>query len=155
MVPVRLRPVLAGVLLALAMAGAAHATQDWLPVGETDELQDYLDSASVTRHGDRVSAWFMDNFFVTQDASEAGRTYRSRKSRLHFDCREGLFAVEEVVLFTRLNGEGRVTGKTPRRRISDLKFEPVPEGSLLADMMDLACDFDEDDDTSPVPTIRI
>lgn len=155
MTPGLLRHILAAFLMALGLAGAARGAQDWLPVGETDELQDYLDSASVARHGDRVSAWFLDNFFVAQDASERDKTYMSRKSHLHFDCREGLFAVEEVVLFNRLNGEGRVTGKTPRRRTSDLKFEPVPDGSLLADMMDLACDFDEGEDTSPVPTIRI
>lgn len=140
-------------LAVFCLMDPARAAEEWVPVGETDELEDYVDTGSIVRRGDRVSAWFLDNFFEAQVKPDQGKTYLSRKSRVHFDCRGGRFAVDEVVLFAEADGTGGVISKTPAKRASDLRFERVPEGSLLADMMEMACGYEEE--PPPVPTLRI
>ncbi len=155
MFPISMPRLLVAFLAAFSMLGPARAAEEWVPVGETDELQDYVDASSIAREGDRVSAWFLDNFFQAQMWPAQGKSYYSRKSRVHFDCEAGLFAVDEVVLFSKRDGQGRVVGKTPAKPAPELSFEGVPEGSLLADMMDIACGDGEADEPSPAPTIRI
>jgi surface-adhesin protein E len=127
-------------LWALGLTPVSAAPR-WLPVGETDDLRDYVDVASISRKRDRASAWFVDNFFEAQILRDPRKPFLSRKSRVHFDCRLSRYAVDEIVLFAGPFGQGQVVQKTKGKKDAKLRFESVPPDSLLDDMMDAACNY--------------
>jgi surface-adhesin protein E len=119
----------------MALAPVSAAPQ-WLPVGETDELQDYVDVSTINRKGDRASAWFLDNFFEAQSL-RGRKPFLSRKARVHFDCRNARYAANEIVLYAAPFAHGQIVEKTSGK--SKLRFEEVPPDSLLEDMMEAVC----------------
>jgi hypothetical protein len=138
-----IRLVAGAALWAIGFAPVSAAPR-WLPVGETDDLQDYMDVASISRTRDRASAWFVDNFFEAHSLSDRSKPFLSRKSRVHFDCRQARYAVDQIVLFAGPFGQGQVVQKTKGQKVAKLRFEVVPPDSLLEDMMDAACNYRPD-----------
>lgn len=133
----------AGYLLTLAMLlpGTGNCSE-WMPVGETDELSDYVDAQSIARTGNSVKAWFLDDFYEAQHWKKGAKPFMSRKSYVYFNCKQRTFAISQIILYSKSLGRGDTVHKTNPRKGSRLRYEEVPPDSLLEDMLDFACYYD-------------
>lgn len=135
-----MKPQVAGYLLALAMLlPGMGICSEWVPVGETDELSDYVDAQSIARNGNSVKAWFLDDFYEAQHWKKGAKPFMSRKSYVHFNCKQRTFAVSQILLYSKSLARGDMVHKTSPRKESRLRYEEVPPDSLLEDMLDFAC----------------
>lgn len=131
---------IAGYLLALAMLlPGAGTCSEWMPVGETEELSDYVDAQSIARKGSSVKAWFLDDFYQAQRWKKGAKPFMSRKSYVFFNCKQKTFAVGQIILYSKSLGRGNVVHRTGLTKESQLRYEEVPPDSLLEDMLDFAC----------------
>lgn len=111
------------ILIALTLAAAAPQER-WLHVGGIpNRYEEYVDTQSVERSGDRVTLW------TRRDVSDdAGTVW----NELELDCRK---RTETILAFVKIDGSSVSHNQVrPHRPAS-----PIPPDSLSRKILDIAC----------------
>ena len=88
-------------LLALLMlAGSSHAA--WVEMGQTDEGTFYLDPATILQAGSSREVWELTDLNERDEGSEL-----SRRSRVAYDCKQGLTRVLSLETYLEPMASGR------------------------------------------------
>ena len=88
-------------LLALLMlAGSSHAA--WVEMGQTDEGTFYIDPATILQAGSSREVWELTDLKERDEGSEL-----SRRSRVAYDCKQGLTRVLSLETYLEPMASGR------------------------------------------------
>jgi hypothetical protein len=88
-------------LLALLMlAGSSHAA--WVEMGQTDEGTFYIDPATILQAGSSREVWELTDLKERDEGSEL-----SRRSRVAYDCKQGLTRVLSLETYLDPMASGR------------------------------------------------
>jgi len=127
-----------GVVLLCVVAlpvGAAN----WLRLTQHDQIEIYVDEASVRKHGKLMQAWDRKDYPSPQTAIFAPfEQYRSMKALGYYDCAKKKAALRELVLYADPHLSGKVVAdiKVPR---AHLAFEPEAAGTVGGALLKYVC----------------
>lgn len=95
-------------LCVLLMTGNAWA--EWTQSGENEGgiLTHYVDRGTIRRAGHLTKMWVLQNFAALQAASANGKSFRSSKSQMEFDCREEKHRTLALYWYSGLMGKGDI-----------------------------------------------
>lgn len=120
---------------AMLMLAALNAQADFTRYHEDDELQSYLDAASITRAGREVRMWTIDDYRQPQ-TDIANKPYRSVKSHWTFDCAKRLSDVMTAFYYA----EGMAQGDPVHSgAVSERQWDKVVPGSVGELAFKVAC----------------
>lgn len=99
---------LIGCLLTVSWSAAA----EWVSVGETDDLNVYVDPASITRNGNTVKMLALFDYKKPGEISEG--TYRSSRMEDEYDCENEQRRRVFLSAHSGQMGDGDVVLRNPR-----------------------------------------
>jgi hypothetical protein len=126
-----MRNTLVLILLALA-SGSASAR--WVVVGHTETFAAYADTATMRRTGNMVKMWQLYDYRTAQ-SSFNDKPYLSARSQYEYDCQEERTRQLQVSSYARKMGKGAAITTVA----SPSEWRPVPRGSILESMLEMAC----------------
>lgn len=106
-------------LLALLML-ASGARAGWVEMGRTDEGTFYLDPATVRQAGSHLEVWELTDLKARDEGSEL-----SRRSRVAYDCKQGLTRVLSLETYLDPMATGRTVVSVEREGL----WKEVPAGT--------------------------
>ena len=73
-------------LMLLLAVVSSSVRAEWVMVGSSDASTTYADPATISKAGNIVKMWWMDDF-KKADAAANGKAYMSMKGQDEFDCK--------------------------------------------------------------------
>lgn len=118
----------------------AIAWNGWIPLGRGDDISSYYRTKGLTRKGNKVSLWILDDFAKKQTLPNTGY-YLSTIGRWSIDCDERTYQPLQLTFYSQLFGTGESIGQmtTPHTKSSPY----ATPGSLGEIMVDTACRITE------------
>lgn len=120
----------------IAFLSAIHlcAWADWVEIGKNEQGTFFVHTDTIQRSGDIVKMWYMVDFKLLQ-VDNSTRSFLSTKDQSEYDCKEQRARTIYYNNYTEKMGTGKIsfTLKDP------LKWRPVSEGSISADLLRIAC----------------
>jgi len=84
----------------------AQANTNWVLVSGTGSANEYIDLSTIQRSGNLVTAWVLGDLADARPFK--GRTFRSLKTQVEFDCAANRFRQIHVSLYSGQMGAGTV-----------------------------------------------
>ena len=127
-----------------ALLVAAAPGEDWRLVHRSERGLDYLDTGRVTRRGEQVRFWHQIRYRATQ--VDSGPAYNFMTVNIRASCRAKTYRVVEMI--ASLDGANEDRFRPPAND------QTAPEGSLMADFIQMACtgEYRELPPDAPAPT---
>jgi hypothetical protein len=100
--------LLISLLLKLSMA---QANTNWVLVSGTGSANEYIDMSTIQRSGNVVTAWILGDLADARPFK--GRTFRSLKTQVEFDCAANRFRLIHASLYSGQMGAGTVLESGP------------------------------------------
>jgi hypothetical protein len=122
-----------GVLACLLLPSAQAA--EWMAVGLYEQGTFYIDKESITRTGSQRKVWTMLDYRQPQKNSQ-GKSYRSTRSLLAFDCDQQRVQTQSLSLHAGANLRGEVLTSEGVIR----EWQPVPAQTPIALIMANVCE---------------
>ncbi len=146
-----------GMLLLSGMSLAAGAA-NWILLTRHDDIEIYVDDASVAKQGKMRQVWDRTDYPSPQTmVFSPFKQYRSMKALGYFNCAEKTGALRELVLFAGTSGSGEVVGHVTIP-IDHLDFKTMVPGTVGAVLMRYVCgnrkSFSDEGSRSPITTRR-
>ena len=120
-------------LLIFQLLSSAHVSAEWLLVDGNDKAKVYLDSETISRDGDWVRVWVLDDLKAAQ--SRGLRKYRSSRAQEEHDCTRERFRLLELEYFSGNMGSGEALYKTS----GESDWAPIPRGTLAQSVWNFVC----------------
>jgi hypothetical protein len=106
---------------------------EWRLVDGHDRAKVYVDTETISRHGEWVSVWGMDNL---QTAQAWGiRKYLSTRAQEEHDCAKERFRLLALEYFSGNLGSGKVLYKT----VGESDWATIPRGTLAQSVWKFVC----------------
>jgi hypothetical protein len=106
---------------------------EWRLVDGNDKAKVYVDTETISRHGEWVSAWVMDDLQVAQ--ARGLRKYLSTRAQEEHDCAKERFRLQALEYFSENMGSGEAFYKTA----GESDWTPVPRGTLAQSVWKFVC----------------
>ena len=124
------------VTLALAaLRGSAAAEWTLLNTSKSDGMATYIDKTSISRKGNKVKMWYLDNY-ASAEVTSKGRKYLSSKGLDEFDCQEQRRQLLEYTWYSGQMGNGEIVFS--KGEPGEKRQEIVPQ-SIAEAMLKIAC----------------
>ena len=121
------------VLIILQMWCATSVFAEWEFVDGNEQAEVYVDSETVTRNGERVSVWVMDDLRTAQ--IRGFRKYWSSRAQEEHDCIKERFRLLALEYFSGNMGSGEALYKTS----GESDWTPIPRGTLAQSVWKFVC----------------
>ena len=121
----------------LMMVAAGSNAAEWSPLGSTDGrggTDIYVDRASLSKSGNAVQLWMMEDHKVAQTFS--GKTFLSARLQHEYDCREN----QRRVLQSALHAGRKGTGDVVYTSAKPGPWRPISAGTVAETMWKMACE---------------
>ena len=106
---------------------------EWRLVDGHDRAKVYVDTETISRHGEWVSVWGMDN---VQTAQARGlRKYLCTRAQEEHDCAKERFRLLALEYFSGNMGSGEVLSKT----VGESDWATIPRGTLAQSVWKFVC----------------
>lgn len=125
------RTLLMLIILQVWGATAVFAGLEFVDGNERAKV--YVDPETVTRSGEWVSVWVMDDLKITQ--TRGFRTYLSSRAQEQHDCIKGHFRLLALEYFSGNMGSGEALYKTS----GESDWAPIPQGTLAQSVWKFVC----------------
>lgn len=99
------------ILMTLCVVLITHdAWAEWTKSGENEDgiLTHYVDRGTIRRAGHVTKMWVLQNFAAAQASGTKGKSFRSSKSQMEFDCREEKHRTLAAYWYAGLMGKGGI-----------------------------------------------
>ena len=108
----------------------AQANTNWVLVSGTGSANEYIDMSTVQRSGNVVTAWILGDLADARPFK--GRTFRSLKTQVEFDCASNRFRQIHASLYSGQMGSGTVLESGP---VSNPWEPAVPRPNKIEDSL--------------------
>jgi hypothetical protein len=119
--------------IALQVSNAAPASAEWLLVGGNGKANVYVEADTISRHGEWVRVWVMDDLKIAQ--TRGLRKYLSTRAQEEHDCLTERFRLLRLEYFSRNMGTGDVLYKTS----GESDWAPISRGTLAQSVWKFVC----------------
>jgi len=119
-----------GSLLALPVSAA-----QWVKITDSKVSAIYVDTASIKRTGDIVSAWYRRDFKRPMP-SEKKLPYLSSRVLNYYNCATREVAAAQWITYEKPGGEGK---KVSSDRVEPLAYGDIPLGEAGIDVYNFVC----------------
>ncbi|MDD5300229.1 MAG: hypothetical protein PHD65_07020 [Gallionella sp.] len=123
------------ILMALLVVASSSAMAEWVTVGSGDSSTTYADSATISKTGNIVKMWWLDDF-KKADTAANGKAYMSMKGQDEFDCKGEQSRQLYFSFHSELMGAGEMVYN---ETLNHPKWYPVSLGSAGAALWKIAC----------------
>lgn len=106
---------------------------EWRLVDGNDRAKVYVDTETISRHGEWVSVWVMDDLQVAQ--ARGLRKYLSTRAQEEHDCAKERFRLQALEYFPGNMGSGEAFYKTA----GESDWTPIPRGTLAQSVWRFVC----------------
>jgi hypothetical protein len=106
---------------------------EWRLVDGHDRAKVYVDPEAISRHGEWVSVWGMDNLQTAQ--ARGLRKYLSTRAQEEHDCAKERFRLLALEYFSGNMGSGGVLYKT----VGESDWATIPRGTLAQSVWKFVC----------------
>ncbi len=120
-------------LIILQVWGATAVFAEWEFVDGNDQAKVYVDPKTVTRNGEWVSVWVMDDLRLAQ--IRGFRKYLSTRAQEEHDCIKERFRLLALEYFSGNMGSGEALYKTS----GESDWTPIPRGTLAQSVWKFVC----------------
>jgi len=124
------------ILLALTivqLCSGVSVLAEWLLVDGNGKANVYVEAETISRHGEWVSVWVMDDLKVAQ--TRRLRKYLSTLAQEEHDCLNERFRLLALEYFSGNMGIGEVLYKTS----GESDWAPIPRGTLAQSVWKFVC----------------
>lgn len=113
--------------------GAASVCAEWRLVDGHNRAKVYVDTETISRHGELVSVSIMDDLQVAQ--TRGLRKYLSTLAQEEHDCARERFRLQALEYFSGNMGSGEAFYKTE----GESDWTPIPRGTLAQSVWKFVC----------------
>lgn len=106
---------------------------EWLLIDGNEKAKVYVDSETITRDGELVRVWVMDDLMAAQ--TRGFRKYLSSRAQEEHDCLKGRFRLLALEYFSGNMGSGEALHKTS----GESAWTPIPRGTLAQSVAKFVC----------------
>lgn len=122
----------------VALAQDAASGDKWQSVAKTDNVEAFVNTASIATVGDQLEARVKQNYAVAQPAAKKGKTYLSSRSIYRFDCAQRKIGMKELQFYESADLQGKVVGKATSKD-KNLQWQPAEERTVFGELLDYVC----------------
>jgi hypothetical protein len=119
--------------IVLQVSNAAPASAEWLLVDGNGKANVYVDAETISRHGEWVRVWVMDDLKMPQ--TRGLRKYLSSRAQEEHDCLKARFRLLALEYFSGNMGTEEVLYKTS----GESDWAPISRGTLAQLVWTLMC----------------
>lgn len=112
-----------------------QATTQWMSIGLFDVGTFYVDTDNISHAGDHRKAWTMLDYRQPKMHAPTGRSFKSTRMQMEFDCKEQTVRTLSLSYHTGV----RLSGDTLSTEGVIGPFEPVPPETPIFKIMRLVC----------------
>ena len=109
---------------------ASGASAGWIEMGQTDEGTFYIDPSTILQAGSRREVWELTDLKERDEGSEL-----SRRSRVAYDCKQGLTRVLSLQTYLEPMATGRTIVSVEREGL----WKEVPAGTAYESGFKTVC----------------
>lgn len=120
-------------LIILIAVVSSNAEAEWLESCQSEKFTCYIDSATISKAGNKVKIWELYDYKTTQNITPA--PYISMKVQDEFDCD----AEHRRAIYTSFHSENMGEGNTVLADSYPGKWKPVPPDSAVGLLWKIAC----------------
>lgn len=106
---------------------------EWLLVDRNDQAKLYVDPESISRNGDVVSVWVLDDLKTAQ--TRGFSTFLSTRAQEEHDCSQKRFRLVAVERFAGNMG----TGNSIYKKSGESHWAPIPRESMAQSVWKYVC----------------
>ncbi|HET7634606.1 MAG TPA: surface-adhesin E family protein [Burkholderiales bacterium] len=130
---------LRAIIWLLALLPAVAAAAQWEAINQSvGKALVYLDKDSVKAQNGVVEAWLRFDFAEPQHTKIGGKTFRSIKQLLYFDCAEARYERVKQIMYSAGQGMGEVVGSYTWKQ-QQRRYEPVLPHTDSAIIYEFVC----------------
>lgn len=130
------RAVSSTILIAFTLLqpwSAAPLRAEWLLVDRNDRAKIYVDPESISRNGDVVSVWVLDDLKTAQ--TRGFSTFLSTRAHEEHDCSKARFRLVAIERFAGNMG----TGNSIYKKSGESHWAPIPRESMAQSVWKFLC----------------
>ena len=120
-------------LTILQVWGAAPVCAEWLLVDRNDKAKVYVDSESISRNGDVVRVWVLDDLKTAQIRGFS--TFLSTRAQEEHDCSKKRFRLVAIERFAGNMG----TGNSIYKKSGESAWAPIPRETMAQSVWKFVC----------------
>jgi len=117
----------------LQLWSAAPLCAEWLLVDRNDRAKIYVDPESISRNGDVVSVWVLDDLKTAQ--TRGFSTFLSTRAQEEHDCSKKLFRLVAIERFAGNMGAGNSIYK----KSGESHWAPIPRETMAQSVWKFVC----------------
>ena len=117
----------------LQLWSVAPLRAEWLLVDRNDKAKIYVDSESISRNGDVVSVWVLDDLKTAQNRGLS--TFLSTRAHEEHDCSKARFRLVAIERFAGNMG----TGNSIYKKSGESHWVPIPRESMAQSVWKYVC----------------
>jgi hypothetical protein len=128
-------------LSSLCVFTLASARADWTFLLEAADGSAYMDTSTIKKNGDLVSAWFLREMKQpTPSPMHSDRLYRSSKLQIEVDCKRHNYRVLYSAWHEGLKASGRIVSELNNVKTGSLNWQLIPpQGSFILPLVVYVC----------------
>jgi hypothetical protein len=120
-------------LTILQVWGAAPVCAEWFLVDRNDKAKVYVDSESISRNGDVVRVWVLDDLKTAQVRGFS--TFLSTRAQEEHDCSKKRFRLVAIERFAGNMG----TGNSIYKKSGESAWAPIPRETMAQSVWKFVC----------------
>lgn len=113
--------------------GAVSVHAEWRLVDGHDRAKIYVDTETISRYGEWVSVWVVDDLQTAQ--TRGLKKYLSTRGLEEHDCARERFRLQALEYFSENMGSGEAVYKT----VGESDWAPIPRGTLAQSVWKFVC----------------
>jgi hypothetical protein len=117
----------------LQLWSAAPLRAEWLLIDRNDRAKIYVDSESISRNGEIVSVWVLDDLMTAQTRGLS--TFLSTRAQEEHDCSKKRFRLVAIERFAGSMG----TGHSIYKRSGESHWAPIPRETMAQSVWKFVC----------------
>jgi hypothetical protein len=117
----------------LQLWSAAPLCAEWILVDRNDKAKIYVDSESISRNGDVVSVWVLDDLKTAH--TRGFNTFLSTRAQEEHDCAKARFRLVAIERFAGNMG----TGNSIYKKSGESNWAPIPRGTMAQSVWKFVC----------------
>lgn len=106
---------------------------EWSLVERNDKAKIYVDAESISRNGDMVSVWVLDDLKTAQNRGLS--TFLSTRAQEEHDCSKERFRLVTIEQFAGNMGTGNLIYK----KVGESHWAPIPRGTMAQSVWKFVC----------------
>jgi hypothetical protein len=125
------------IVLCALSAGNADAA-NWVKVVDSKTSRVFVDTSSINRTGDIVTAWYKRDFNQPMVSEKNRPPYKSSKVLNYYNCSDREIATAQWITYANKDGLGKAISN---QKVISLEYGDVPPGETGEAVFDFVCKY--------------